>query len=168
MYEKILSRIRMKFDRPIIQNNLRGLWVEEMICEILGNGWEHAGDDWAGWDLERSRDGLRIEIKQSARMQTWGPSKSAAQFGISTAKGYYLDGVTYIRLNSQKRLADIYIFAWHDGTDQRVVEQWEFIVVKAEQLPEHQKSISLSRVKKLNNAVKADALETEVFRLAEN
>ncbi len=38
MNSEIFARILGLFDRPQIQNNLRGLWVEAMVCEILGDG----------------------------------------------------------------------------------------------------------------------------------
>lgn len=38
MKEQIHERIRKMFDVPVIQNNLRGLWVEVMVCELLGKG----------------------------------------------------------------------------------------------------------------------------------
>ena len=38
MNEAIFSRVRAMFDVPVMQNNLRGLWVEAMVCELLGLG----------------------------------------------------------------------------------------------------------------------------------
>jgi hypothetical protein len=95
MKEKLLARIRNMFDVPVMQNNLRGLWVELMVLELLGDGWKHAGNDWAAWDLERE-DGLRVEVKQSARLQSWGNSVSLPRFSISAAKGHYPDGQAYV------------------------------------------------------------------------
>lgn len=83
------------FDVPVMQNNLRGLWVEVMVCELLGSKWQHTGNDWAAWDLEGPR-GTRIEVKQSAKKQSWGASKNSPRFSIAAAKGHYPDGKTYI------------------------------------------------------------------------
>jgi hypothetical protein len=91
------------FDVPHMQNSLRGLWVEAMVCEILGSGWKHTGNDWAAWDLERS-DGLRVEVKQSARQQSWGTSTSLPRYSIAAAKGHYPDGKTYVDNASATRL----------------------------------------------------------------
>ncbi|WP_139193939.1 hypothetical protein [Pseudorhodobacter antarcticus] len=82
MNREIYARIRDMFDVPQMQNNLRGLWVEAMVCEILGSGWKHTGSDWAAWDLERE-DGLRVEVKQSAKQQSWGTSTGPPRFGIA-------------------------------------------------------------------------------------
>nr|WP_309504129.1 hypothetical protein [uncultured Roseovarius sp.] len=153
------------FDVPVMQNNLRGLWVELMVLELLGSGWKHVGKDWAAWDLERI-DGLRVEIKQSARLQSWGPSIGSPRFSIATAKGHYPDGKTYVPNISGKRLANLYIFAWHDGEDQRLASEWQFYVVDAKELPKSQKSIGLEALKKLTEPVKSQDLLRQVTHLS--
>lgn len=158
--EKILKRIRNMFDVPIMQNNLRGLWVELLVAELLGSDWQHAGNDWAAWDLERA-DGLRIEVKQSAKAQSWGLSISLPRFSIAASKGHYCGGKTYVINQSGKRFADLYVFAWHEGDDQRVVSEWQFYVVEAERLPVQQKSIGLAAIKNLSTPVNsAELLQT--------
>ena len=152
------------FDVPVMQNNLRGLWVELMVFELLGSGWKHAGNDWAAWDLERT-DGLRVEVKQSAQLQSWGTSLSSPRFSIALTKGHYLDGKNYVPNLSGKRLADLYIFAWHDGDDQRSASEWRFYVVGADRLPKSQKSIGLKALQELTEPVKATGLLQEVTRL---
>lgn len=147
---RVFTRIRTMFDTPVIQNNLRGLWVEAMICELLGSDWKHTGADWAAWDIEH-KDGTKIEVKQSAAAQTWGPSNSAPSFDIKAAAGHYPDGKTYVKNNEGKRYADIYVFAWHDGTDQRNPDEWEFYVVETKDLPEGQRSIGLSGIQKITS-----------------
>ncbi|WP_157084430.1 hypothetical protein [Sediminimonas qiaohouensis] len=164
MREEVLARIQDIFDVPVMQNNLRGLWVELMVLELLGSEWEHSGNDWAAWDLERN-DGLRVEVKQSARQQSWGPSSGSPRFSIATAKGHYPDGKTYAPNISGKRLANLYIFAWHDGVDQRSASEWQFYVVQADRLPRSQKSIGRNVLQKLTNPVDATELLREVSRL---
>lgn len=163
MKEELLDRIRNMFDVPVMQNNLRGLWIELMVFELLGSGWNHAGNDWAAWGLERI-DGLRVEVKQSARLQSWGTSTSSPRFSIATAKGHYPDGKNYVPNLSGKRLANLYIFAWHDGRDQRSASEWQFYVVEADRLPESQKSIGRDALQKLTEPVKATELLREVTR----
>lgn len=152
------------FDVPQMQNNLRGHWVEAMVCELLGDGWKHTGADWAAWDIE-SDDGLRVEVKQSARRQSWGESTSSPRFSIQAARGHYPDGKAYLPNLTGSRLADIYVFAWHDGEDQRVVSQWEFYVVEAGRLPEGRKTIGLDAIRRLVNPVQADQLLNEIRSL---
>ncbi len=165
--DAVLLRIRHMFDAPVIVNHLRGLWVEAMVSEILGPNYRYTGNDWSGWDMERAADGLRIEIKQSALTQTWGTSKkNAVSFSIKAAKAYFPDGATYLENRSGVRLADPYIFAWHEGTDQRVPSQWQFYVVASRDLPSGQKSIRLSVLSTLTSPVRASELQEEVSRIA--
>ena len=158
MEKRILDRIASLFDTPVMQNNLRGLYVEAMITELLDSGWRSTGGDWAGWDLEHE-SGTRIEVKQSARMQTWGVSKASPRFDIKAAGGHYPDGITYVENRSGERLADFYIFAWHEGTDQRTPEQWEFYVVASKDLPKRQKSIGLTGIQKLAGPIVSSQLK---------
>ena len=155
--EQIMKRIQAMFDVPVMQNNLRGLWVEMMVAEILGSDWRQVGNDWAPWDLERS-DGLKVEVKQSAFVQSWGNSISAPRFSIAAPKGYYLDGKTYLHNPSGKRPAELYIFAWHEGDDQRVASEWQFYVVQSSRLPAQQKSIGLGAIGELTMAVSSEEL----------
>lgn len=162
MKEQIHERIRKMFDVPVMQNNLRGLWVEIMVCELLGQGWKYTGNDWAGWDLEHE-DGFRVEVKQSARAQTWGVSANPPRFSIAVAKGHYPDGKIYERNVKGARLADIYIFAWHEGQDQTDVSEWVFYVVESRQLPKDQKSLGLRAIQKIAEPVSASNLRARVM-----
>ncbi len=162
METNILNRITSLFDNPVMQNNLRGLYVEAMVAELLGPGWHYTGGDWAGWDLEHEK-GTRVEVKQSAREQTWGVSKSAPRFDIKAASGHYPDGVTYVKNSSSERLADFYIFAWHEGTDQRAPEQWEFYVVPSSKLPKQQKSIGLIGIRTLAASITSSQLRYTLY-----
>jgi hypothetical protein len=125
-------------------------------CPALMGNWLVI-NDWAAWDLERC-DGLRIEVKQSAAVQSWGPSTSSPRFSIAASRDYYPVGKTYVLNPSHKRFADLYIFAWHEGYDQRAVSEWRIYVVKADRLPEQQKSIGLAAIKKLSTPVGSEEL----------
>jgi len=165
MNDQIFERIRGMIDVPKMGNTLRGLWAEAMVAELLGDTWKHTGNDWAGWDFE-SNDGLRLELKQSAKHQTWGVSRNPPRFNIKAAKGYYPDGVNYHENTSGRRFADIYVFAWHEAKDQRVISEWAFFVLRSRQLPLGQKSIGLKAIQKLTGHVKASALRETVKHLA--
>ena len=165
MEDRIFLRIRSLFDVPIIQNNLRGLWAEAIVGELLGEDWSFAGNDWAGWDYQRS-DGLRLEVKQSARLQSWGTETKSPRFNISGPMGHYPDGKTWVGNSDRARLADIYVFAWHDGRDQRRVSEWRFFVVRSDQLPRGQKSIGLTAIQKLAKPCDASGLLRTVQQTA--
>lgn len=165
MDEAAFSHIRRIFDVPVMQNHLRGLWVEAVVCELLGNEWRFTGSDWAAWDFE-GLGGVRVEVKQSAKKQSWGHSTSLPRFGISAAQGHYPDGKTYRENVGGHRFADIYIFAWHEGDDQRRISEWMFYVIDESALPPGQKSIGLSGIRKLAAEVAGQRLRAEVKNVA--
>jgi hypothetical protein len=148
-----------------MQNNLRGLWAEAMVGELLGDDWTFTGNDWSGWDHERS-DGLRLEVKQSARHQSWGTETTSPRFSIAGPAGSHPDGKTWASNPDRTRLADICVFAWQDGRDQRLVPEWRFHVIRADRLPLGQKSIGLSAIRRLAEAVDAPGLRLAVEQTA--
>ncbi len=147
------------FDRPVIQNQYRSAYIEAMIEPYLAPaGWRYTGDDWGGWDFERD-DGARLELKQSAAEQTWsGPRKlrTRGSFDIAPRTGYFYEGGTKYSATAG-RAAHAYVFAWNgsfgEATDHRDPSQWEFYVVPARQLPDGQKTIALSKIKRLAGPV---------------
>lgn len=165
MKQFILDSVTELYDRPIMQNNLRGLYVEMMVIALLGPNWEQAGGDWAGWDAQ-NQTGCRLEVKQSAKVQSWGVSITSPRFSIKAARYHYENGVTYTENVSGYRLADIYVFAWHEGLDQRDPEQWEFYAIKSTQLPDFQKSIGLSGIRRKAKCLTASELSEVVARLS--
>ena len=59
------------------------------------------------------------------------------------------------------------MFAWHGEYDEAVCDQrdesqWEYYVVRSDDLPQGQKSMSLSRLQKLTEPVSAQALAAAV------
>lgn len=146
--ETTLSKVMSQFDRPVIQNDLRAMFVEEMVGVLLGSTWTAMGKDWGGWDFQRKRDGVRLEVKQSAARQSWGQDRaSTASFDIAPRTARF-EGQKWI--DEAGRFADIYVFAWNpvfadsDGVDQRDPSQWQFVVALTVNLPAAQKSIRLA------------------------
>jgi len=145
--------IRDLFDQPVIGNLYRPHYVERMIALALGEGFQLVSADWSGWDIE-SREGLRIEVKQSAAWQTWsnatGAKPSSGTFDISARTGHWADGgATWVP--HAGRQAHLYIFAWHqitgpDKVDHRDPSQWLFYVVPSADLPAAQNTIRQSVV----------------------
>jgi len=157
------------FGQPIIRNDLRGELVEEIIAMALEPDWVGCGSDWGACDLMRPADELRIQVKQSAALQSWtkpdGPM-SRPCFSIASKTGRY-DGAAWIP--GAGRNAEIFIFGWHDRMDQeadhRDAGQWQFFVVPERDLPD-QKSISLSTLRRLAEPVLFDALADRVSSVA--
>jgi hypothetical protein len=161
---------RCAFGDRVVQNNLRAMVVETIVDFALKPGWERAGGNWNGWDFAHTTDGTRLEVKQSARLQTWRMPdyQGAARFDIAPRSGYY-DGAIWNPIVD--RHAHIYVFAMHtridEGADQRDASQWKFHVVPTGRLPKG-KSIGFSGVSALAPAIEWDclfgAVETERAR----
>ena len=152
-------------------NNVhRGEYLECLVGELLGSGWRlpwAAGHDWAPWDLAHF-SGTRMEVKQSAPLQSWHDGKSVSttpRFDIAPRKGYWtLDGSW---IDRSGRPSDIYLFGWHPERDRSVAdhrapEQWRFFVVPASRLPAAQKSIGLAALERLAGATGYESLAAAV------
>lgn len=157
------------YGSPLIANRWRGDYVEIMIHFALGEEWQMTAE-WNGWDLQKAD--VRLEIKQSAGLQTWGTSRKSPRFNIERKSGYYKNETDWIALPG--RHADIYIFAWQpeterDVADHRCADRWRFYIVPEHELPEDQKSIGLSPVKKLSEEFSygqlAEAIDSAVDAL---
>ena len=179
LHDQVVDHLMERFyGGPLINNVYRGDYVEGLILFALGKQqWKPIGE-WGGWDLERD-DGIRLEVKQSAALQSWHAAASAGKpspssFNIAPRGGYYTDSTdagVWKEVDHPVRSADIYIFAWHpekapDIADHRRADQWEFYVVPESNLPPRQKSIGLSKVKKLAPAVTYEELAGKVTEMA--
>lgn len=167
IHERVLERVRAQFDVPVIQNNLRGLYVEFMVGELLGKGWAHNGSDWAAYDFSHE-NGVRLEVKQSAARQTWEAPKSLRRgpsFSVRTPKVEWIGSTALPR---SRRVADIYVFAWHgseaEDADQRDSDQWQFFVVSTGKLPA-QATVGLSTLRRLANPIEGTQLKASVEAL---
>lgn len=130
-------------------------YAERMVALGLGDNWRLVSADWAGWNIEDDR-GIRVEVKQSAALQPWmdWPSlkvrSTLGSFDIAPRTGYLADGGSQW-LSVSRRLADIYVFAWHPVADPAEVNhrdfaQWKFFVVLEGELPRRQETIVRSKV----------------------
>lgn len=133
-------------NQPVIINVFRASHVEAMVARALGDAYKLT-EGWEAWDIEHRSEALRIEVKQSAAKQTWkgADKKSPPSFDIAPRQWQYI-GTEAVKVDPPRRLADIYIFAWHgdesDQCDHRDASQWEFLVARASELKPGQKSIT--------------------------
>lgn len=149
------------YKRAVMNNVDRAYFVECLIAVALGKQWQLTSQnnwDWAAWDIE-SDDGVRLEVKQAAARQSWDGKaqtrKRNPRFDIAPRTGYWpRDGGQWVPADKNRRVAQIYVFAWHGENkaklcDQRNTEQWLFYVVREEHLPPGQKSIGLTALQEL-------------------
>jgi hypothetical protein len=77
-------------------------------------------------------------------------------FDIAPRTGYFYEGGSKYE-PVPGRCAQTYVFAWNgfcgEETDHRDPAQWEFYVVPVALLPDGQRTISLSKIKKLAEPV---------------
>ena len=135
--QRLVERV---YNQPLIGNVERGQYVECMIELALSEirpPWTLT-DTWSAWDLVQRDTGTRIEVKQSAAVQTWTTDANATptpRFDIAPRTGYYPgDGDVWCAVDPPQRFADVYVLAWHneldpDIADHRLPDQWEFYVV---------------------------------------
>ena len=137
------------FDSPLVTNSFRGTLVEAMLAQVLEPEWRWCAADWASHDFENG-DGVRLEVKQSAALQSWhedGFPPNRGRFDIASRKARW-EGAR--RIDEAGRHAAIYIFAWHPvvdvhRADHRDPKQWQFHIVRSDALPP-QKSIARSKI----------------------
>jgi hypothetical protein len=141
----------------LVSNAMRGRLAEFLVARAAGV----AGgirNEWDSYDLERP-SGVRIEVKSAAYLQTWGQqAESSISFGIGATVGWDPDTGKFETADNRRRQADIYVFALLAHRDKRSldpmdVSQWEFRLMRADELDEHcsgQKRLSLGSLDKLN------------------
>ena len=142
----------------LLSNATRGVLAEFIVASALELDID-ARTEWDAYDL-KTDDGLKIEIKSVAYLQSWKQRKlSAIKFGIAPTKGWNAD--TNELSEETKRHADLYIFCLLAHKDKRTVDplnldQWVFYLLETAKLDEkfpHQKNLGLTSLLKLNPRV---------------
>jgi hypothetical protein len=137
------------FGSPLVSNMYRGLVAEVIVHSALSSNWKWCSADWAGWDFVHN-DGTKLEVKQSASLQTWSKDRvTKCTFGIAPTSGYWEGDVW---TPNPGRQSSIYVFAHHPGTDlastdHRDPQQWRFYVLPSDALPPATRSIGLQQVR---------------------
>jgi len=138
----------------LCSNLMRGVLAEYMVAKAVGGG-SGVRNEWDAWDVV-TPDGIKVEVKTSAYLQTWTQKKlSAISFDIGPKQGG--DAAQNTVAGAPTRFADVYVFALLAHTDKATldpldVNQWEFFVLPTavlnEQCPK-QKRLSLGSLLKL-------------------
>lgn len=137
-----------------MSNTLRGVLTEFLVGTALGCiGEDDTRLEWDQYDL-KTADGTSIEVKSTARLQSWGPTKPGSMsFGIGRTQAWNARTNEYS--TERKRQADVCVFCVFIADDRTTANpldtgQWEFYVAATRTLdarfPEH-KSIAISTLR---------------------
>ena len=140
----------------LINNTMRGVLAEFIVAQALGIAQDKAREEWAPYDLE-TPDGLTIEVKSSAYIQSWGQKNlSAISFGCKPTKAWSNETGSFEK-GQPRRQAKVYVFALLAHKDQFTLDplnldQWLFYVLPTAELNARGKqgTIGLGTLKKLN------------------
>jgi hypothetical protein len=152
----------------LISNATRGRLAEFIVATAVGVDLNIPRDEWAAFDLI-SPDGIKIEIKSAAYLQSWFQKKlSLISFSIKPA--LYWDGATNVQSKTKARHADVYVMCLLETKDQEKIdpldlEQWKFYVLSVDAVNNYkrsQMSITLNSLEKLTSPVCYDELDQEI------
>ena len=133
----------------LLSNELRGVLAEYIVASAVGCT-HRPRTEWDAYDLETD-DGLKIEIKSSAYLQSWTQkSHSTIRFDIAPKMGW--TAATNTIATEASRAADVYVFCIFTTKERAVanprdLSQWSFLVCRTQLLNEkfgNQKSVGLS------------------------
>ena len=146
----LLSFWRWGFSN-VLSNATRGVLAEFIVAQALGVAEARVRDEWGPYDLETSQ-GIKIEVKSAAYVQSWYQSKfSDITFKVPKTKAWNYE--TNRQEDVAKRQADVYVFALLAHRDQSTIDpldvsQWEFYVLPTAVLDDRERSqhsITLTR-----------------------
>ena len=147
--------------------NLQDTLAEYIVAKALGKEEPDNTGNWTLYDIAYREK--RIEVKETSYYHSWQtdeePKSKARTFGITKAYSKYQDNTSKL-----ERQNDIYVFCLNTGetkTDSNPLqlEHWEFYVIPTSVINEkcgEQKTISLSRIRKMTEKVDYSHLKEKV------
>lgn len=156
----------------LLSNATRGILAEFIVATTLGLKNNRVRDEWKTYDLITST-GIKIEVKSASYIQSWEQKRySKISFSIRQTRAW--EGNDNIFKGEAKRHADIYVFCLlknknFDTINPLKLEQWDFYVVPTIDLDKlgTQKTISLSVLKKIADAVSYNQLKNKINKIIE-
>jgi hypothetical protein len=154
----------------LLENTVRPVFAEFIVGVLLGvesdgrKVWDAVDLDWGD---------AKIEVKSSAYVQAWAaPDKgrSAVRYDIARKLPWHAD--TNITGSEQVRSADCYVFCLYPEQDETQaspinVAAWRFWVLSTGHIDAtfgDQKTVALSRIQALTEAVDAQHLRSAVIK----
>jgi hypothetical protein len=165
--------IEKLYSGRILNNSHRGDFVEMMVLDALGAEWQHVGLGWNIWDIQRGtgKDRARIQVKQCAALQLWGPTKRMTfQFPWSEkVPDYILRDFPNEAIEKDGWFCELFVVGVHaveDATrcDQTDPAQWQFMIVPSRDLQAGRSSMTLKNAVKRWPLVPLAELKSAVER----
>lgn len=154
----------------LLSNTTRGRFAEFIVASATNVDLKQVRDEWGAYDLI-TREGIKIEVKSSAYVQSWAQkSPSKISFGIKPA--FPWNEETHKRIEIATRSANVYVFCLlhHDNKqtcDPLNLNHWEFYVLATEEVNDYkrsQHSITINSLRALTDPVDYSLLNEEVIR----
>ena len=128
---RIAARVLTKFfTGPILDNTQRGYFCEAMVAEMLGPAARIVSHGWHPWDIEFGDtradfpQRIRIQVKNSARLQTWqrrGPDADCS-FILPYRRRPGAAGPPGVTREERGFLCDLFALCDHPETDRTVAD----------------------------------------------
>lgn len=152
----------------ILSNATRGRFAEFIVATATNVNITNLRDEWSSYDL-KTPDGIKLEIKSSAYLQSWSQNKPST-ISFRTKPALYWDSETGLQSTTAMRYADVYVFCLlHHDIKQTVdplnMNHWEFYVLATKELNEYkrsQHSITLKSLQNLTPSVPYDKLNETI------
>lgn len=139
----------------LVSNATRGRLAEFIVAKALSISTDTVRDEWGAYDLKMP-EGIKIEVKSAAYIQSWHQSKLSA-ISFRTPKTLAWDPETNRQDKLTKRQAHVYVFALLSHQEKATIDplnirQWKFFVVPTASLDARERSqhsITLGTLEKL-------------------
>lgn len=153
----------------ILSNTIRGRFAEFIVATALDLDLAALRDEWSAYDL-RTPDGIKIEVKCSAYIQSWY-QRVISKILFSTKPALYWDSITAEFGTTKQRNADVYVFCLLHHSNQATIDplnmdQWEFYVLATVELNNYERSqhsITLKSLQRLTQVIPYDKLKESVI-----
>ena len=127
----------------LMSNATRGRLAEFIVARALGVSTDGVRDEWSAYDLT-TPDGLKIEVKASAYIQSWY-QRDFSRISFDVPKTLSWDPDTNLQNKEPKRQADVYVFALlahkkKPTIDALNLDQWRFYVLATATLDARKRS----------------------------
>jgi len=143
----------------LVSNTSRGRFAEFIVATSLKIDLSIIYDEWNSYDLT-SPEGIKVEVKSSAYLQTWEQKDfSKISFSIRAARNW--NSITNDMAETPSRQSDVYVFCLLKHKDQTTLnplnlEQWDFFVLSTLEINNYKRSnssITLNSLQKLTKSV---------------